>query len=135
MSLDKARELLLDYQNSVDRLAESLGEDLSLSSTILDGTIQRFEFAFELAWKLMREVLQDRGVLVNSPKMAIKYAFKEQFFEDGQGWIDMLDDRNLTSHTYKQDLAKEIYERIKNKHFKLLERLKEKMNGVITSVT
>ena len=133
MSLNKANELYLDYQNSLDRLAESLSEDLSVSSTILDGTIQRFEFTFELAWKLMREVLEDRGVFVNSPKMAIKYAFKEQFFEDGQGWIDMLDDRNLTSHTYKQDLAKEIYERIKNKHYVLLKELKIQMGKVFTS--
>ena len=131
MSLNKANELYLDYQNSLNRLAESLSEDLSISSTILDGTIQRFEFTFELAWKLMKEVLEDRGVPVNSPKMAIKYAFKEQLFENGQGWIDMLDDRNLTSHTYKQDLANEIYERIKTKHYALLKSLKEQIGKII----
>ena len=133
MSLNKAKELYLDYQNSLDRLAESLSEDLSISSTILDGTIQRFEFTFELAWKLMKEVLEDRGVSINSPKMAIKYAFKEQFFEDGDGWIKMLDDRNLTSHTYKQDLAKEIYQRVKNKHYVLLKELKVQIGKVIAS--
>ena len=98
-----------------------------------DGVIQRFEFTFELAWKLMREVLLYRGKEVNSPRIAIKEAFKERFFEDGDGWIKMLEDRNLTSHTYKQDLAKEIYERIKNKHYALLKELKEQMNKIIGS--
>jgi nucleotidyltransferase substrate binding protein (TIGR01987 family) len=126
MNQSKIKELLIDYKEALNRLNESLKEDLSKSSTILDGTIQRFEFTFELAWKLLRAILQERGVSTNSPKITIKEAFREKLFEDGQGWIDMLEDRNLTSHTYKQDLAKEIYERIKNKHIKLLNSLRDK---------
>lgn len=81
----------------------------------------------------MRGILSYRGKDVSSPRMAIKEGFKEEFFEDGQGWIDMLDDRNLTSHTYKQDLAKEIYERIKDKHYKLLKDLENNMGKIISS--
>ena len=133
MNLNKANELYLDYEKSVERLNESLKEDINTNPVALDGAIQRFEFTFELAWKLMREVLLYRGKEVSSPRMAIKQSFKEYFFEDGQGWIDMLDDRNLTSHTYKQDLANEIYERIKNKHYVLLKELKEQMGKIISS--
>ena len=133
MNLNKANELYLDYEKSVERLNESLKEDINTNPVALDGAIQRFEFTFELAWKLMREVLLYRGKEVSSPRMAIKQSFKENFFEDGQGWIDMLDDRNLTSHTYKQDLANEIYERIKNKHYVLLKELKEQMGKIISS--
>ena len=133
MNLNKANELYLDYEKSVERLNESLKEDINTNPVALDGAIQRFEFTFELAWKLMREVLLYRGKEVSSPRMAIKQSFKENFFEDGQGWIDMLDDRNLTSHTYKQDLANEIYERIKNKHYVLLKELNEQMGKIISS--
>lgn len=123
MNQNKAKELLTDYRNCLQRLEEILSRDAAKDPDFIDGTIQRFEFTFEIAWKLMREILMDRGVSVNSPKMTIKEAFREKFFEDGDGWIKMLEDRNLTSHTYKQDLAKEIYERIKTKHFKLLKDL------------
>lgn len=133
MNLNKANELYLDYEKSVERLNESLKEDININPVALDGVIQRFEFTFEIAWKLMREVLLFRGKEVSSPRMAIKEGFKEKFFEDGDGWIKMLEDRNLTSHTYKQDLAKEIYGRIKNQHYVLLKELKEQMGQVITS--
>lgn len=123
MNQNKANELFMDYKNCLQRLEEILNRDSKADPDLIDGTIQRFEFTFEIAWKLMREILVSRGVSVNSPKMTIKEAFKEKFFEDGDGWIKMLEDRNLTSHTYKQDLANEIYERIKNGHIKLLQAL------------
>ena len=132
MSLNKANELLDDYKKCLSRLSEILKRDSEKDPDLIDGTIQRFEFTFEIAWKLMKEILDDRGVLVNSPKITIKEAFREKFFEDGDGWIKMLEDRNLTSHTYKQDLANEIYERIKNKHYKLLKDLKEQMCEIIS---
>ena len=133
MNHNKTKELYLDYQNSVERLSESLKENININSFILDAVIQRFEFTFEIAWKLMREILLFRGKEVSSPRMAIKEGFKEKFFEDGDDWIKMLEDRNLTSHTYKQDLANEIYERIKSKHYKLLKDLKETMSKIVSA--
>ena len=133
MNQTKVNELYSDYQSSLGRLSETLEEDINKNPIALDAVIQRFEFTFEIAWKLMRVILLYRGKEVNSPRMAIKEGFKEKFFEDGDGWIKMLDDRNLTSHTYKQDLAKEIYERIKNKHYVLLKELKVQMGKVIAS--
>lgn len=133
MNLSKSKELYIDYQSSLERLSETLEEDITKNPIALDALIQRFEFTFELAWKLMRAVLLYRGKEINSPRMAIKDGFKEKFFEDGDGWIKMLEDRNLTSHTYKQDLAKEIYERIKNKHSKLLKDLEESLGKIISS--
>ncbi len=133
MNQNKAKELLVDYENCLQRLEEILNRDAKKDPDLIDGTIQRFEFTFEIAWKLMREILVDRGVSGNSPKMTIKESFREKFFKDGDGWIKMLEDRNLTSHTYKQDLAKEIYERIKNKHYILLKKLKEQMSKAIVS--
>lgn len=130
MNHNKAKELYLDYQNSVERLSESLKENINVNPFVLDATIQRFEFTFEIAWKLMREILFFRGKEVSSPRMAIKEGFKEKFFEDGDSWIKMLEDRNLTSHTYKKDLAEDIYKRIKDKHFRLLKELEKSMDNI-----
>ena len=123
MNQNKINEVCTDYKKSLERLNESLHEDLSISSSILDGTIQRFEFGFKLAWKLMKAILQYKGIEVNSPRAAIKEAYRNNIIRDGDGWIKMLDDRNLTSLTYDEESAKEIYKKIKQFHFKLLQAL------------
>lgn len=79
----------------------------------IDATIQRFEFTIELFWKSLKAILEERGIAVHSPKSVLKEAFAERLIDDEQSWLDMLEDRNLTSHTYNQDLADEIYENIK----------------------
>ena len=127
--MNKLENLIIDLAKANKALKQAT--KLSPTRINKDASIQRFEFTFELAWKLMRGVLLYRGKEVNSPRMAIKEGFKEKFFEDGDGWIKMLDDRNLTSHTYKQDLAKEIYENIKIKYYILLKDLKEQMGQIV----
>ena len=60
------------------------------------GLIQFFEMTFELAWKLIKDFLQEQGFTVNSPKDALKQAFQSEIIKDGHVWIDALEDRNLT---------------------------------------
>ena len=79
-----------------------------------DGTIQRFEFTFELFWKTLKIIMDYYGVDCNSPKICIKEAFRNKFIEDDEIFLDMLEDRNKTSHIYKEEVADEIFERIKN---------------------
>ena len=83
---------------------------------VVDGTIQRFEFAFELAWKLMQAALRAQGLDAASPRAAIKVAFQIGWLPDGEGWIDMLEDRNKTSHLYDETAAQTIYDKIKRQH-------------------
>lgn len=79
----------------------------------IDATIQRFEFTFELAWKFLKEFFFERGLELNYPKDVIKEAFGVGLLHDEGLWISMLRDRNLTSHTYDEKLADEIFSRIK----------------------
>ncbi len=67
-----------------------------------EGALQRFEFTFELAWKVMKDYLEEGGVVISplTPKNVIKQAFISRIIENGQVWIDMLLSRNLMSHTY-----------------------------------
>ncbi|MFH1352497.1 MAG: nucleotidyltransferase substrate binding protein [bacterium] len=127
MSIEKINEIYSDFKNALARLKEALGEDLSKGSIVADGTIQRFEFTFELAWKLSKAVLNHAGIESETPRLIIKEAFKVKMIEDGQGWIDMLEDRNKTSHIYDAQQALEIYGKIKNSHFKLLEDFEKSM--------
>ena len=87
------------------------------------GIIQFFEMAFELAWKLMKDYLEEEGFVVNSPKEAIKQAFQSDIIKDGHTWIDALNDRNLTTHIYEEETAIMVTEKIKENHFPLLKNL------------
>ena len=80
----------------------------------IDATIQRFEFTFELAWKFLKEYFSQMGIILNYPKEVIKDAYAAGIINDEDLWIHMLLDRNMTSPTYDEKLANEIYSRIKN---------------------
>lgn len=67
-----------------------------------EGAIQRFEYCFELAWKTVKDFLEEGGLLISpvTPRQVLKDAFAAKVLTDGQVWIEMLDHRNLLSHTY-----------------------------------
>jgi nucleotidyltransferase substrate binding protein (TIGR01987 family) len=79
----------------------------------IDATIQRFEFTFELAWKFLKDYFFERDIELNYPKEVMQQAFNVNLINNEDVWIKMLKDRNMTSHTYNEKLADEIYLRIK----------------------
>ena len=102
-------------EKAVIRLKEAL--DVPNDNPIrTDALIQRFEFTIELFWKVFKDRLEPLGIDVRSPSAAFKEAFYQGWMgqndENDNIWIKMLKDRNLTSHTYNEDLAQEIAERI-----------------------
>ena len=121
--MDKLHEKYRYLSDAVARLREALDDYKKYPlDSIRDGTIQRFEFCTELAWKTMREYLLDQGYTnINSPKEVIKQAFAFGMIKDNKAWIDLLNDRNLTSHVYDEATAKAIFERIESKYLPLFE--------------
>lgn len=96
--------------------------------SVRDGTIQRFEYTAELSWKTIREYLIEQGVInINTPKSVMKEAFYANIIDDDAGWISILNDRNSTSHIYDENEADEIFNRIKNNHIALFDKLSEKL--------
>ncbi|SNS62631.1 nucleotidyltransferase substrate binding protein, HI0074 family [Anaerovirgula multivorans] len=122
-SRKKVEEKLSNYKKALDRLKEILRVSPD-HSYIYDAAIQRFEFTYELAWKLMKTFLGYKGLTeVRTPRDTFKEAFQAGIIDNGEGWIQMLTDRNITSHTYNEEDALEIYTRIKEKHYGFLEEL------------
>jgi nucleotidyltransferase substrate binding protein (TIGR01987 family) len=76
------------------------------------GTIQAFEYCFELVWKVMKRLLEERGRVANSPKETFRMAALEGFIEDPELWFNFLKKRNLTVHTYEE---KEVENEVKSK--------------------
>ena len=121
MSPERIKEIYTDFQRALERLMEALKTDIRDNTIAVDGTIQRFEFTFELAWKLAGSILKYQGIEADTPRSVIKDAFKAKLLKDGEAWIDMLEDRNKTSHIYDEKAAMVIYEKIKSNHYRILE--------------
>lgn len=67
------------------------------------GTIQAFEYCFELSWKTMRRLLAERGVITNSPRETFRMAAADGMIRNVEVWFDFVKKRNLTVHTYNED--------------------------------
>ena len=89
------------------------------------GLIQFFEMAFELSWKLLKDYEELEGFAPKMPREVIKQAFQAELVSDGHGWVNALQDRNLTSHTYNEKVAIDVENRIRIQYFPLLKELYE----------
>lgn len=81
-------------------------KNIELHKLLRDGSIQRFEFCIELAWKVSMKVL---GLAVLAPNPAIRDMARNNLIDDPQLWFDFLTARNKTSHTYDEEIAKVVY--------------------------
>ena len=97
-----------------------------------DGVIQRFEFTFELLWKTLKLFLTAEGILIRSPKETLKEAFRFGLIKEEDVYLNMLEDRNQTSHLYREDASNDIFLRIKSEYLKaiktLLKELKKRID-------
>ena len=96
-----------------------------LSELEQEGVIQRFEYSYELAWKTMKDYLQESGVTISpvTPRAVIKAAFAAGVIEDGQVWVDMMLHRNLLSHTYDFSKFGEVLDALEKHYLNAFDRL------------
>lgn len=99
----------------------------SLNPLEKEGAIQRFEYCFELAWKCLKDYLEQSGFVfaVVTPRQVLKDAFAAGILADGQVWVDMLDHRNLLSHTYNSANFEKAVEAIHTRYLAAIEQLHE----------
>lgn len=90
------------------------------------GAIQFFEMCFELAWNTLKDFLEDEGFKeIKSPRAAIKKAFEIGLIKNGHIWLKLLEDRNLTSHIYDDEIVEVIERSIRNEYFSILNEFYE----------
>ncbi|MBK9211905.1 MAG: nucleotidyltransferase substrate binding protein [Saprospiraceae bacterium] len=101
---------------------------LVLDEMIKEGLIQRFEYTHELAWNLMKDYAEYQGNNnVGGSRDATREALQLKIIEDGEIWMDMIQSRNKTTHTYNEATANEIYHKILEEYFPLFIKFKETM--------
>jgi len=126
--LKRATLLLADLGRALERLADVLQQPET--EFIRDAAIQRFEFCFELGWKAMQAVARLEGQECPSPRAAVTTAWRNGWIGDEAAWLDMLDDRNKTVHTYREAIAREVFSAVP-RH---LPRLTELHRALVTRV-
>jgi nucleotidyltransferase substrate binding protein (TIGR01987 family) len=118
-----------DLLRAATRLQEAVSEPVD-SGILRDATIQRFEFTFEIAWKTMQAYLLYQGIEAAGPRQTLKQAFVAGLIatpEAADTWLAMLDDRNLTTHTYREALAESIVAHIRQRYASQLYSLADHM--------
>lgn len=115
---------LLQLKEAVD-----LAQVRPLSKLEAQGLIQAFEFTHELAWNTLKDFLEERGVQnLYGSRDATREAFKTGLIKNGEAWMDMVQSRNLTSHTYDEATAAKIVSAIRTSYFAEFEGLKIKLD-------
>jgi nucleotidyltransferase substrate binding protein (TIGR01987 family) len=106
----------------------------ALSALEKEGTVQRFEYCFELAWKTLKDYLMESGVAISpvTPRQVIKDAFAAKLLDDGQLWMDMLVERNLLAHTYDKAVFDKAVEAIHARYLPALAAVHDWFIGRMT---
>jgi nucleotidyltransferase substrate binding protein (TIGR01987 family) len=97
------RQRFDNFDRALALLREALARGPSaLNQLEKEGVVQRFEYTLKLAWKTIKDYLEESGLVLTAvtPRQVIKDAFAARILADGQTWIDMINHRNLLSHTY-----------------------------------
>lgn len=97
-----------------------------------EGTIQRFEFTHELAWKLMKDFLEYEGITgIIGSRSATREAFNKELIIDGEVWMKMIETRNRTVHTYLEEILNTEYRNIVEDYYPVLESFRQKMKSFL----
>ncbi len=130
---ERWQERLQNYKKSVENLNETIqciGQN-GLNKIYTMALVQAFEICFELAWKTMKDYLEFNGIKTDTPRDTIKTAFSTNLIKDGQGWIEMMEARNKTSHTYRETFANQLADDILQTYSRLIENFETTMDSKI----
>ncbi|MCL2801123.1 MAG: nucleotidyltransferase substrate binding protein [Treponema sp.] len=120
------KKALLTIKKAVD-----LANTRELSDLEKQGLIQGFEFTFELAWNVMKDYLEEQGITdIIGSKNAIRHAFSNDLIKNGETWMEMVNARNISSHTYDEETAERLFIQIKEDFNILFINFEKKMESI-----
>jgi len=104
MKTEEVRKTLID---ATAKLEEAM--EFPLDDPHKESTIQRFEYTFELSWKLMSSILKDQGIESYGIRNILREAKNLGLIDDIATWFRYADARNQASHIYNEKIAEEVY--------------------------
>ena len=124
-----------NYRKALGQLQKFV-EKGGLSEFEKQGMIKSFEYTYELAWNTMKDFLTYKGQTgdIYGSRDAIRQAFATGLIADGEGWMDMLQSRNKTSHTYNEETAEEITQAVLTRYYSMFVELQEKFSTFLEDI-
>lgn len=120
-----------NYKRALAQLTKFMEQD-ELNELEEQGLIQAFEYTHELAWKTLSDFLKGKGAInIYGSKDATREAFKLELISNGDVWMDMIKSRNLTSHTYNEEVTESIIENIIYDYYPAFCSLEEKLKKLV----
>lgn len=107
MDSERLNQRIADFVKGVRQLERAVAKPYD--EFLRDAVIQRFEFCYELAWKLLKLRLEQEGISALTPRQALRESLQAALIEDGNVWSEIQRYRKLTSHTYDERLAEDVY--------------------------
>ena len=119
-----------NYQKALAQLQKFIDKG-ELSDLEEQGLIKAFEYTYELAWNTLKDFLEYKGQTdIYGSRDAIRKAFQLGLIKDGEDWMDMLKSRNMTSHTYNEETAKEICEAVTKRYYPLFKQFTKRFKDL-----
>ncbi len=133
----RAEDALYNYQKALERFVQVVESEErykvdGYGDVYLDLIIKRFEFTYEMSWKSIKRVLSFLGIEVKSPREAFKEAYAQGIVTDEAIWLDMIEQRNLSSHVYDEYEVMDILDK-KERYKEAFESLKVKIKSLLES--
>lgn len=130
------KQRLANFNKAFGQLSDAVAlmAARALSPLERQGVIQAFEYTYELGWNVLRDYLRWQGnAELSGSRDTLREAFSAKLIDDGEIWMDMLQDRNRTSHTYNEATAAEILNNIQAHYHAQFQKLQWKMNSLAST--
>ena len=112
----RAQDGLCSFSNALDRFISVIDREQEFKESgfedvYLDLVVKRFEFTYEMSWKALKRYLSYLGIEARNPRMVFKEAYAQEMIDDESGWLEMIEQRNLSFHIYDETEIKEILDK------------------------
>ena len=129
---DRWRQRFESFSRALALLREALSlPESDLSDLEREGLVQRFHYTYELAWRVIKDRLDHEGIVLENetPRRVVREAFAAGLLKDGETWMDMIGDRNLTVHTYAAARFEAVVAKVRSHYISAFEALYETLGA------
>ena len=120
---NKFQQRFNNFEKAFKQLSEAINNFQNLSTLEKEGLIQRFEYTFELSWKVLKDFLETKGFFVKYPREILKLAFENEIIDIGETWFEMLEFRNILAHTYSEENFNNAVEKVHSTFYSEIKKL------------
>lgn len=125
------KQRFANYKKAFTQLTQFIDKE-QLNDMEKQGLVKAFEYTYELAWNVMKDYFtyEQAEESIYGSRDAIRLAFRRGLILDGENWMDMVQSRIKSSHTYNEDTANEITAKIINIYYQLFKQFLAKMQSL-----